>query len=60
MTKIIAIPINPYKDKEKPALHFKSFTECAEALKFPLSRIQAAFKTGEPVKGYCIDEEIEQ
>ncbi len=60
MTKIIAIPINMHKGQERPALHFKSYSECAEALDFPISRIQAAFKSGEPVKGYFIDEDFEQ
>jgi len=60
MTKIIAIPINMYKGQERPALHFKSYAECAKELDFPVERIYEAVKDGMPIKGYYIDEEIGQ
>lgn len=60
MTKVIAMPINHYKDDEKPALHFKSVLACAEHMDFSITRIYEAIREGKPVKGYFLDEEIEQ
>ena len=58
--KVIAMPINKYKGQEKPTMHFKSIQECAEKMDFSITRIYEAIREGKPIKGYYIDEEIEQ
>ena len=58
--KVIAMPINKYKGQEKPTIHFKSIEDCAEQMGFSIQLIYKAIREGKPVRGYYIDEEIEQ
>lgn len=58
--KIIAIPINKYQGQDFPTMHFKSVQDCSEKLKFPVTRIYEAIREGKPIRGYYLDEEIEQ
>ena len=58
--KIIAIPINKYQGQNYPTQHFKSIQDCAEKLNFSVTRIYEAIREGKPIRGYYLDEEIEQ
>ena len=58
--KIIAIPINKYQGQDFPTMHFKSGQDCSEKLNFSVTRIYEAIREGKPIRGYYLDEEIEQ
>ena len=58
--KIIAIPINKYQGQDFPTQHFKSIQDCAEKMGFSLRKINEAIREGKPIRGYYLDEEIEQ
>ena len=58
--KIIAIPIKKYSGTDSTVLHFSSIEECSKKWKFPITRIYEAIREGKPIKGYFLDEEIEQ
>ena len=60
MPKIIAMPINKYKIQDLPTMHFKSIQDCAEKMGFSLRKINEAIREGKPIRGYYLDEEIEQ
>ena len=54
------MPINKYKVQDLPTMHFKCIQDCAEKMGFSLRKINEAIREGKPVRGYYIDEEIEQ
>ena len=58
--RIIAMPINKYQGQNYPTQHFKCIQDCAEKMGFSLRKINEAIREGKPVRGYYIDEEIEQ
>lgn len=60
MKKIIAMPINKYQGQNYPTKHFKSIQDCAEKMGFSITKIYEAIREGKPVRGYYIDEEIEE
>lgn len=58
--RIIAIPINKYQGQNYPTQHFKSIQDCAEKMGFSVTKIYEALREGKPVRGYYIDEEIDE
>ena len=60
MKKIIAMPINKYKEQDLPTMHFKSIQDCAEKMGYTVTKIYEAIREGKPVSGYYIDEEIDE
>ena len=60
MPKIIAMPINKYKVQDLPTMHFKSIQDCAEKMGYTVTKLYEAILEGKPVRGYYIDEEIEE